>query len=40
MVHNDLFIVAIARSNSAHLLTHNTDEFGRVAGRKMEDWDT
>lgn len=36
---NNLFIAAIARANSATLVTHNTDEFGRVAGLRLEDWE-
>lgn len=34
----DLLIAAIALANDVILVTHNTDEFGRVAGLKFEDW--
>lgn len=36
---NDLLIAAIARAHDATLITHNTAEFGRVAGLRMEDWE-
>ena len=36
---NDLIIAAIARSNNAILITHNTVEFGRVQGLIIEDWE-
>lgn len=36
---NDLIIAAIARANNAILITHNTSEFGRVQGLKIEDWE-
>ena len=36
---NDTFIAAIARAHDATLVTHNTREFGRVAGLKLEDWE-
>lgn len=36
---NDLLIAAIALANKVTLVTHNTDEFGRVAGLKIEDWE-
>ena len=36
---NDLVIAAIARANNAILITHNTSEFGRVQGLKIEDWE-
>lgn len=35
---NDTLIAAIARANSATLITHNTNEFSRVAGLLIEDW--
>jgi tRNA(fMet)-specific endonuclease VapC len=35
---NDLQIAAIALANNLILVTHNTSEFGRVAGLKIEDW--
>ena len=34
----DLFIVAHAISIGATLITHNTGEFRRVRGLKVEDW--
>ena len=37
---NDTLIAAIARAHNATLITHNTVEFSRVAGLKMEDWET
>lgn len=36
---NDLIIAAIARAHDATLITHNTAEFSRVAGLRMEDWE-
>lgn len=36
---NDLLIAAIAMANGLTLITHNTSEFGRVAGLKIEDWE-
>jgi tRNA(fMet)-specific endonuclease VapC len=35
---NDLLIAAIARANGLTLVTHNTREFGRVAGLTIDDW--
>jgi tRNA(fMet)-specific endonuclease VapC len=35
---NDLFIAAIALANNVTLVTHNTDEFQRVPGLQMQDW--
>jgi tRNA(fMet)-specific endonuclease VapC len=35
---NDLLIAAIALANHCTLVTHNTHEFGRVAGLAIEDW--
>jgi tRNA(fMet)-specific endonuclease VapC len=35
---NDLLIAATARAHGATLATHNTGEFRRVAGLKIEDW--
>ncbi len=36
---NDLLIASIAISNNLILVTHNTREFGRVEGLKLEDWE-
>ena len=36
---HDLLIAAIALANDLTLVTHNTREFGRVAGLKLEDWE-
>jgi tRNA(fMet)-specific endonuclease VapC len=36
---NDLLIAAIARANDVTLVTHNTDEFKRVVGLRLEDWE-
>ncbi len=35
---NDLLIAAIARSHDLILVSHNTAEFSRVPGLKLEDW--
>ena len=35
---NDLFIAAHARSEALCLVTHNTQEFGRVPRLTTEDW--
>lgn len=35
---NDLLIASIALANNVTLVTHNTDEFGRVPGLQIEDW--
>ena len=35
---NDLMIASIALSNQLILVTHNTREFSRVPGLKLEDW--
>jgi tRNA(fMet)-specific endonuclease VapC len=36
---NDLLLAAIARAYDAILVTHNTNEFGRIIGIRMEDWE-
>ena len=36
---NDLLIAAIARTHDLILVTHNTREFGRVLGLRIEDWE-
>jgi len=36
---NDLMIAAIAAVHDAVLVTHNTREFMRVTGLKIEDWE-
>ncbi|MSQ70452.1 MAG: type II toxin-antitoxin system VapC family toxin [Betaproteobacteria bacterium] len=36
---NDLMIAAIARAHDLILVTHNTGEFGRVVGLRVEDWE-
>ena len=36
---HDLQIAAIAREHDLTLVTHNTREFGRVHGLKLEDWE-
>ena len=35
----DLQIAAIALANNLTLVTHNTREFGRVEGLRIEDWE-
>lgn len=35
----DLQIAAIALANGLTLVTHNTEEFSRVDGLKLEDWE-
>ena len=37
---NDLLIASIAKSFDLTLVTHNTGEFSRVVGLKLEDWET
>lgn len=37
---NDLMIASIALAHGCTLVTHNTAEFGRVAGLRLEDWHT
>lgn len=36
----DLQIAAIALAHNLTLVTHNTDEFQRVAGLRIEDWES
>jgi tRNA(fMet)-specific endonuclease VapC len=36
---NDTLIAAIAISNDVTLVSHNTGEFERVPGLKLEDWE-
>ncbi len=36
---NDLLIAAIARAYNLTLVTHNVEEFGRVNGLRLEDWE-
>lgn len=36
---NDFMIAAIARAHGATLVTHNTAEFSRVPGLRLEDWE-
>jgi tRNA(fMet)-specific endonuclease VapC len=37
---NDLLIAATALANDRTLVTHNTREFGRVKGLRVEDWES
>lgn len=36
---NDVQIAAIALANDLILVTHNTGEFSRVSGLRLEDWE-
>jgi tRNA(fMet)-specific endonuclease VapC len=36
---NDLLIAAIARAYELTLVSHNVEEFGRVNGLRLEDWE-
>jgi tRNA(fMet)-specific endonuclease VapC len=36
----DLQIVAVALANDLTLVTHNTREFSRVPGLRLDDWET
>lgn len=35
----DALIASIALANNLTLVTHNTREFGRINGLKLEDWE-
>jgi len=35
---NDLLIAATAKAYDATLITHNTNEFSRITGLRLEDW--
>jgi tRNA(fMet)-specific endonuclease VapC len=37
---NDLLIAAIARAHDLTVVTNNTDEFTRVVGLRVEDWES
>jgi len=37
---NDLLIAATARAHDLALVTHNTREFSRVPGLRVEDWES
>lgn len=37
---NDLMIAAIARAYDLTLVTHNSAEFGRIPGLRVEDWES
>ena len=36
---NDMLIASVARTHHAILVTHNTKEFSRIAGLRLEDWE-
>ena len=36
---NDMLIAAVARAYDAVLVTHNTREFSRITGLRLEDWE-
>ena len=36
---NDLLIASIARAHDLTVVTHNLDEFSRVVGLRVEDWE-
>jgi tRNA(fMet)-specific endonuclease VapC len=36
---HDLQIAAIALQHGLILVTHNTQEFGRISGLRLEDWE-
>ena len=35
---HDVLIAGTALSNKSVLVTHNTNEFGRIVGLQLEDW--
>jgi tRNA(fMet)-specific endonuclease VapC len=37
---NDLLVAATARAYDLVVVTHNTREFGRIPGLRIEDWET
>lgn len=37
---NDLLIAAIALAHDLTVVTHNTREFSRIPGLRLEDWET
>ena len=37
---HDMLIAAIARAKGLIVLTHNTNEFSRIPGLNVEDWET
>jgi tRNA(fMet)-specific endonuclease VapC len=37
---NDLMIASVALAHQAVLVTHNVGEFSRVAGLKIQDWES
>ena len=36
---NDMLIASIARAHNVILVTHNTSEFCRIAGLRLDDWE-
>jgi len=36
---NDMLIAAIAMAHDLILVTHNTEEFSRIIGLRLEDWE-
>ncbi len=36
---NDMLIASIARAHNVILVTHNTSEFCRITGLKLDDWE-
>ncbi len=36
---NDLLIAATARAHDSVLITHNTSEFSRITGLRLDDWE-